>query len=340
MPANKYALLRYRIIDRCLTNSAKMYPSKEELRLACEEALYGTDGDRISESTIEKDLWAMRNEGDLGYYAPIAYSKVHQGYYYKDEGYTINDINLNDEDLEAIHFAAETFHQFRDVPIFKTFQQAIDKVVARLKINPDEGMASEDSFIQFEDAPAVQGIDHLGPIAEAIRNHTHISFEYRKFSDGSVKPHEVHPYLLKEYRNRWYLISFEPKSNDFRTYGLDRIEKLKSSKKKFKTDPGFSSDRFFRHSIGITEIDSEPQQIELACSSTLGKYFETQPLHESQKVMHEKDRTIIKLHVLVTYELISEILRHGASIQVVSPATLKTQIKETLQASLDQYSAT
>ncbi|MFM1931274.1 MAG: hypothetical protein RL226_577, partial [Bacteroidota bacterium] len=69
MPANKYALLRYRIIDRCLTNSASPFPNKEKLREACEEALYGSLGENISESTIEKDLWAMRNENELGYFA-------------------------------------------------------------------------------------------------------------------------------------------------------------------------------------------------------------------------------------------------------------------------------
>ena len=43
MPANKYALLRYRIIDRCLTNPGKPFPTKEDLRQACEDALYGSD---------------------------------------------------------------------------------------------------------------------------------------------------------------------------------------------------------------------------------------------------------------------------------------------------------
>ena len=43
MPANKYALLRYRIIDRCLTNRMRPHPSKEDLRLACEEGLYGSE---------------------------------------------------------------------------------------------------------------------------------------------------------------------------------------------------------------------------------------------------------------------------------------------------------
>ena len=61
MPANKYALLRYRIIDRCISNSLNPFPTKEDLRSACEEALYGSDGENISISTIEKDIWAMDN---------------------------------------------------------------------------------------------------------------------------------------------------------------------------------------------------------------------------------------------------------------------------------------
>ena len=92
MPANKYALIRYRTIDRCLRNVARPFPSKEELRAACEEALYGSDGDRISTSTLEKDLNAMRYDGALGYYAPIAYHRDERGYYYEEEGFSIDNL--------------------------------------------------------------------------------------------------------------------------------------------------------------------------------------------------------------------------------------------------------
>ena len=99
MPANKYALIRYRTIDRCLRNEARPFPSKEELRAACEEALYGSDGDRISTSTLEKDLNAMRYDGALGYYAPIAYHRDERGYYYEEEDFSIDNLQLNDEEL-------------------------------------------------------------------------------------------------------------------------------------------------------------------------------------------------------------------------------------------------
>lgn len=94
MPINKYALMRYRIIDRCLTNSARPFPSREDLRAACEEQLYGLGSGIISLSTIDKDIASMKNEGDLGYYAPIAYDRARKGYYYADENYTISEMSL------------------------------------------------------------------------------------------------------------------------------------------------------------------------------------------------------------------------------------------------------
>ena len=337
MPANKYALLRYRIIDRCISNQAQPYPSKSDLREACEEALYGSDGEHISDSTIEKDLWAMRYESELGYYAPIAYSKAHKGYFYEEDDYTINDIRLNDEDLNALHFAAETFQQFRDIPIFRQYQQAIDKVVSRLKVNPDLNSGTE-HFIQFEDAPEVKGIEHLGPIAEAIRSQKKIRFSYTKFSDDSEREHLAAPYLLKEYRNRWYLICKDDAHEGYRTYGLDRIKGLKATKKSFDADPGFDSDQFFKHSIGITQLDSAPTEVCFECDEVLAKYLDSQPLHRSQRIeTNGASVKIVHLRVLVTFELVSTLLSYGSSVNVLSPESLRQRMKKALQASLAKY---
>ena len=81
MPHIKNALIRFRIIDRMIRNPYKPYPSKGDLREACEESLFGsTYGEHICDSTIEKDLFAMRIEHD----APIRYSRKHEGYFYED----------------------------------------------------------------------------------------------------------------------------------------------------------------------------------------------------------------------------------------------------------------
>ena len=78
----KNAQLRYRIIDRSIRNKYSPFPTKDNLRQACEEALYGEGtGENICDSTIEKDLFSMRIDHD----APIKYSKKEKGYFYEDE---------------------------------------------------------------------------------------------------------------------------------------------------------------------------------------------------------------------------------------------------------------
>ena len=99
MPANKNALLRYRIIDRSIRNEYSPYPSKKDLRQLCEEEIFGSsDGSHICDSTIEKDLFAMRIEHD----APISYSKKERGYYYSESDFSMDDVPLTEKDINRI----------------------------------------------------------------------------------------------------------------------------------------------------------------------------------------------------------------------------------------------
>lgn len=341
MPANKYALLRYRIIDRCLNNPGKAYPNKEDLRRACEEALYGSDGEHISESTIEKDLWAMRNESQLGYYAPIKYSKEYKGYFYDEEGYSVNELSLSDEDLEAIKFAATTLFQFRQVPIFRQYQHAIEKIIDRMNISPDLEDKALARYVQFEQGSASVGSEHLAPLLEAIKDQHEIQIHYHKFNQEQSSIYNLCPYLLKEYRNRWYLIAHAEERNELRTFGLERIRKLMVLDTQFKSDPNFDPDLFFKHSIGITRVGEEPTEILLRFNGSEAPYLRSLPLHPSQEIISENENEVlIRLFVLETYELHSLLLSYGNRVEVLSPRRLRENIKNNLELALKKYSKT
>ena len=340
MPANKYALLRYRIIDRCLTNKGKTYPTREDLRQACEDALFGSGGDAISLSTIDKDIWAMKNENELGYYAPIKFSKQNGGYFYEQEGYSISELSLGDEDLEAIRFATATLEQFRSIPIFKQYESAIDKIINRVNISPNPDDSSLARYIQFEKSTVSLGNEHLAPLLEHIKSRKSIRIFYRKFSDDLLNEYELHPYLLKEYHNRWYLIAYNVERKAMRTYGLERIEKLETGIKKFSVDAGFEPDLFFKYSLGITERSEKPEHIELQFQTATGKYLVTQPIHSSQQIIKEdKNYITLGLHVLITTELINLILSFGHQVKVLKPKKLTTLVQRELEQTLKLYSS-
>jgi predicted DNA-binding transcriptional regulator YafY len=339
MPANKYALLRYRIIDRCISNKFKPFPNKEDLREACEEELYGSDGDRISASTIDKDLYAMRNEANLGYFAPIAYSKAEKGYYYDDPDYSIDEMPLNQEDIEAIEFAANTLAQFRGIQLFESSGDAIDKILGRLSLRPTSGQSVE-QYVQFETAPEYKGSTHLKVLLEGIRDRKAVNFEYQKFSGELSRNYHIHPYLLKEYRNRWYIIGYNPQKEATVVFGLDRVEgHVELTDERFKRHADFDSDRYFKHSLGITAVDEAPEKIILKFSSLSGKYVESQPWHSSQCIRKKTATSMeVELFLCITRELIMQILSFGSDVQVISPRKLRSMIKNTLGEAVESYS--
>lgn len=340
MPANKYALLRYRIIDRCLRSRSNPFPTKDDLRYACEEALYGSDGEHISMSTIEKDLWAMRNEGELGFYAPIKFSKSDGGYFYEDPEYTISELPLTDDDLDAIKTAAQTLFQFKDIPLFQQFDTAIEKILDRMKISTHAGNDDGREVIQFERSGAYRGSEYLEPLFLAARDDRSVRFDYQKFNSTEERAVHFEPYLLKEYKGRWYVIGMDKDREAWRTFSLDRIVFMRVEERFFTPSDDFDVASFFKYAVGITVAKDAPEEVVLKFDERLSPYIMSQPLHDSQAVMEESEKGVtISLKVWVTIELISEILGFGDQVEVVSPKRLRTEVKQALTNCLKKYNS-
>ena len=338
MPANKYALLRYRIIDRSIRNKQRPFPSKEDLRRACEEALYGSDGEHISMSTIDKDIWAMRNEGELGFYAPIKFSKDNAGYYYQDSNYTISELPLNEDDLNAIKTAAETLFQFKDIPLFKQFDTAIEKILDRMKISAFDDHKTDHDVLQFERGSDYKGSEFLGMLFSASKEDQVVSFQYKKFNSNQSQLIILQPYLLKEYRSRWYVIGLDESKDALRTYSLDRLSDIALKGRTFKRSESFSTASFFKHALGITVTDDEHQKVRLKFSEKLSPYIISQPVHSSQQILNNVEGgVIVEIEVLITIELVTLVLGFGDQVEVLAPDQLKESVKSALINSLKKY---
>ena len=331
MPQIKNALIRYRIIDRMLRNKYKPYPSKQQLREACEEELFGSQGSNICDSTIEKDMFAMKMEHD----APIKFSKRHGGYYYEDADFSINDIPLSEDELSSIRFAANTLQQFREVPFFRQFGNAIDKIVDRVAIGDNED-SEISQFIEFESAISVGGNEYLPLFLEAIRTRKKVFFTYASFIKGVEKPRKVSPLFLKEYRNRWYLISFDSAKNDIITYALDRIQDPMITEDEAILPKDFSPSSYFQDTVGITAYKGKTETIKIKANKIAAKYIASQPFHRSQKLISERtEESVFELNVLISEEFIRSVLGYGGEIEIIEPQNLRETIaKRVKQMSL------
>lgn len=337
MALNKYATIRYRVIDRCIRSKSHPYPSKEKLRQACEEELYGTDsGMHISISTIEKDLWALKNESSLGY-APIAYNKARNGYFYMDASFSL-DLPLNEEDIDLIRLATSTLKQFKNSQIFQDLESAVAKIEGRLNAYNQLDRPDQENMIRFETAPHYAGSEHLSKLLDAIRSRQELLIHYTPFVDEKSREFTVHPYFLQEHKNRWYLICFEVGGEKYRTLGLDRLDNFSQTGRSFLFRDNFNPENYYRHSFGIGIYDGKPISVELSFEPIQGKYIKAQPIHITQEIVKETSEELrIKMQIIPSPEFLMHLLSYGSSVQVISPPELREQLKKELKRALERY---
>ncbi len=295
MPTNKSAVLRYRIIDSCLTNTRRRYPTLQDLKEKVEEQLM----DNISESMLNKDFQAMKRI----YNAPIKFSRSNRGYYYEEDGFSIKEFPLTHDEIDALDISTALLQKLKGTRLFEQFENAINKVIDGYRISKILGK-SEKHILQVEQPPVNNGSEWLETILKAIVNNQLLSVEYRPFNKEK-KLHNFSAYLLKEYRNRWYAVGYSSVAKNILVFALDRIISIKLSGDKYANSNDFDPDDFFKYSFGITQVHAlKPKRIILAFSSLQSLYILSQPLHHSQKVLQQTDDEVqIELYVYITEEL-------------------------------------
>lgn len=340
MPSNKNAAIRYRIIDRCLRNSMRAYPTKEYLRDQISSQLFGDGSEAISLSSIEKDIIAMREDAALGYFAPIRYDRARKGYYYEDPDYSIDGVALNANEADALRSAAQTLQLFADIPLFTHLKEAIEKINTRLSLSADIDDPAIAQYIQFEQAVSARGREWIKPLYEAICARHTVHFTYHNIYKNETRSHQLDPYLLKEVRNKWYLIGYSRHHDRFITYALDRMGDLRSETTSFKYRRDFNPEDFFRYSTGIMEVQQPGETVVLEAMGHAAKLLQLNPLHVSQTLLREgKKSSRFSLQIHVNEELVQQLLACSNAVKVIKPRQLQFRMQQEIAKAAALYAA-
>jgi len=184
-----------------------------------------------------------------------------------------------------------------------------------------------------------QGTENLFGLLHAIKNNLQINFTYQKFWEEKSTERSVHPLALKEFKNRWYLLSKDLKDSAVKTFALDRLTNLDISRIKFRPSPDFDIEEQFRYCFGIiSPTDDKPQEIILSFTPFHGKYIKTLPLHPTQQILIDNENEFqIRLKLCITHDLVMELLSFGAEMKVLQPETLVDEIREAHRKAFKQY---
>lgn len=335
MPVNRNALIRYKTIDACLRNRRRKW-TLEALMEAVSEALYEYEGmDKgISRRTIQADLQIMRSD-KLGYNAPIMV--LEKKYYtYENPHYSITQIPLNELDLQRMQEAVELLRQFKG---FAHFHQ-LGEVVQKLEDHVYAAANQTGSVIDFEKNEQLKGLEYLEPLYQAITQQKPVKIRYLSFRARHARDLILHPWWLKEFKNRWFVIGIQNGHRHEFTLALDRIQALEEAPPAtYIPADGKSSATYYTNVIGVTvNANAKIYPVKIWVNAATAPYVETKPLHHSQEILERSSSGIlIQLKVKLNHELEKEILGFGEGMKLVAPEFLKVRMKARLKAALLQY---
>lgn len=335
MPLNKNALIRYRTIDQCLSNRQRRW-TLEDLINACSDALYEYEGIRkgVSTRTVQMDIQNMRSE-KLGYNAPIIVEE-RKYYTYADPDYSISRMPLSGNDLNRLSEVVGILKQFKGFSHFEDLEGMVKKLEDKVEV----ALRERPPIIDIDRNNQLKGLEFLEPIYQAIQQKLVLKLKYQPFWKPSSQDNILHPYLLKEYNHRWYVVGFNDYFRKINLFGLDRILSIETtSRVAYIENNFFNPEAYFRHVIGVTvSLKSEPVEVILYVLPGSAPYVMTKPLHPSQRLIREiGDGVLISLKVQINFELHAVLRGMCDTVLVVKPSRLRLSIEEDVQNSLALY---
>jgi WYL domain len=334
MSINKFALIRYKTIDNCLQNRFRKW-TLEDLVEACSEALYEYEGitKGVSLRTIQLDIQNMRSD-KLGYNAPIVV-KDKKFYTYEEKNYSITNTPITSQDLGTLDEVVDILRQFKGFGYFKD----LDEMVTRLEDKVIKQKNRGRSFIEFERNDLLRGLNYIDPLHRYIIDKKVIEVLYKSFKAREASPIPFHPYLLKEYRNRWFLLGRTDQRESLVVLALDRIEGVSELSSIRYKKSHVDITRYYDDVIGVTKSERDRASvIVFRVDKFNAPYIITKPLHPSQiHIKQEGDWSLFSINVVVNFELEKELLAFGETIEVLGPRRLRGRIKSRLQKAAQLY---
>ncbi|MCC5917276.1 MAG: WYL domain-containing protein [Cryomorphaceae bacterium] len=327
MGKNKNALIRYTILDRCLSNPYRKYFIEDLVDEVNNELIQDHFVSGVSKRQVYEDLRFMESSQGWNIELEHPARENRKRYYrYSDKEYSIRNSPLGERQKQIIDEALLLLSNFHGLPGFYWLNEAKVKLTC-IRDNLDDEI---EHFVSFAQNPYLEGLNHFAEIYDAIKNKRVLSIKYKPFTHKSSNKLEIHPYYLKQYNERWFLFGHNKQVESISNLALDRIKSLNTSNNKYIPNAFVDFRDFFEDVVGVTvNNEDNAHRVLLSVKNETMNYIRTKPIHGSQKIIKKgKKNTQIQLQLKINYELKSQLLSYGSGLKVLEPKHLAMDIQK------------
>lgn len=140
--------------------------------------------------------------------------------------------------------AIQILKQFKDFSMFREMNGVLQK------LEDSVNAVQQKSIIHLDKNEQLKGLEYIDVLYQAILNKKVLKILYKSFTARDFSTYTVHPQLLKEFNNRWFLICLY--KGAMYNLALDRMENIETDEQTVYIDKDLNGDEFFKDVVGVT----------------------------------------------------------------------------------------
>ena len=171
----------------------------------------------------------------------------------------------------------------------------------------------------------------------ALLGRKQVFIRHLKRGDGGITERMVSPQRLVHYRYNWYLDAWCHVRKDLRTFAVDAVRQARVDEAPAREVPDSELDRMLGSGYGIF-AGAETETAKLRFTPDSARWVADEVWHSKQVGRIEADGSyVLELPYSREPELVMDLLRHGAGVEVLSPPSLRERVASELAAAARQY---
>lgn len=284
-------------------------------------------------STLKRTLRYMRERLQ----APLIHDRERGGYRYDGEAaYELPGLWFTSQELAALLILEEVLER-HPLGLLSEALTPFRAKLERLLERSDTGLPGWRSRLRLLRMAARPVGSQFTVVASALARRQRLRIDYHARSDDRMAPRIVSPQRLTLYRDNWYLDAWCHTREDLRIFALDRIIAAEAVDQPAQDIPDLQLDQSLATSYGI--FSGEPTALAvLRFSARAARWIAAETWHpQQQDTPHEDGSLTRRLPYHRSEELIMDLLRHGADVEILEPPALRQTVIARLRAALGVY---
>ena len=293
----------------------------------------------ISLATFKRDLEYMRDR----LHAPIQWDRDASGYRYIQPDplaptFALPGLWFNSGEVHALI----TMQQLLSTLEPGLLAGHIKPLQARLKAlleSQDHSAAEVETRFRIVHAARRQVThQYFELVASATLERKRLKIRHYSRQTGEETERIISPQQLVYYRDNWYVDSWCHLRNGIRSFSIDAITKAEMLKEKAKEISKLKLKEALENGYGIFS-GKAVTWAKLRFSPERARWVSNEQWHPKQRGKFEADGSyLLEIPFSDNRELVMDILRHGAEVEVIAPQKLRKRVGQELKAALKYYS--